>query len=236
MAVFVKSCVFRQNESSSIAPARGYTNKCDQILWKGLCGAWKKRVEVLVIGAGVSGLIAACKLSEAGRDVLVVDKGRSVGGRMATRRIGQGIADHGAQYFTARSQEFEQQIDRWIDEGLVYLWAMGFSTGSLTANDKSGHPRYAVRGGMNQLTKHMAHGLNVEVNVQIERITLADGLWRAESEDKRYIADALVLTPPVPQSLALLDAGDVKLADPDRAALDGISYAVHRGHVPSRAS
>ncbi|MBI1294684.1 FAD-dependent oxidoreductase [bacterium] len=184
-----------------------------------------KKVEVLVVGAGVSGLVAACSLREAGHNVLVVDKGRSVGGRMATRRVGAGLADHGAQYFTARTAAFEQQIDRWIEEGLVYLWAMGFSTGSLTPNDTVGHPRYAVRGGMNQLTKHMALGLDVEVDVRLDRIELADGRWHASSETQQYVADAVILTPPVPQSLALLDTGQVRLAPADRAALDKISYS-----------
>lgn len=184
-----------------------------------------KKAEVLIVGAGVTGLVAACALRDAGHDVLVVDKGRSVGGRMATRRIGAGLADHGAQYFTARSREFEKQIDRWIADGLVYLWAMGFSTGSLTANDAMGHPRYAVRGGMNQLTKHMAEGLNVEVAVQIEQVHVEEGRWQAHSEGAHYSADALILTAPVPQSLALLDAGAVRLASNDRAALDRISYS-----------
>lgn len=184
-----------------------------------------KKVEVLVVGAGVSGLMAACSLREAGYNVLVVDKGRSVGGRMATRRVGAGIADHGAQYFTARTKEFEQQIDRWIEEGLVYLWAMGFSTGSLTRNDATGHPRYAVRGGMNQLTKHMASGLDIELDVRLDRVELVDGRWHAASAAQQYIADAVILTPPVPQSLALLDAGHVTLTPSDRAALDKISYS-----------
>ena len=43
----------------------------------------------IVIGAGIAGLLAARQLAEAGRDVTVLDKGRGVGGRLATRRIGE---------------------------------------------------------------------------------------------------------------------------------------------------
>ena len=39
--------------------------------------------EVLVVGAGLAGLRAAADLQAAGRQVLVVDKGRGLGGRLA---------------------------------------------------------------------------------------------------------------------------------------------------------
>ena len=45
------------------------------------------RPRVVVVGAGVAGLTAARSLA-AFSDVVVVDKGRGVGGRLATRRIG----------------------------------------------------------------------------------------------------------------------------------------------------
>lgn len=59
-------------------------------------------VDVAVIGAGISGLIAARHLADTGRSVVVLDKGRGVGGRMATRRSEGGgvVYDHGAQAFS----------------------------------------------------------------------------------------------------------------------------------------
>ena len=63
--------------------------------------------DVLIIGAGLAGLMAANSLKEQGWQVTLVDKGRSVGGRLATRRIGPGRADHGTQFFTARTQFIE---------------------------------------------------------------------------------------------------------------------------------
>jgi renalase len=185
-----------------------------------------KTTEVLIVGAGVAGLVAACTLQSAGHEVIVVDKGRSVGGRLATRRIGGGLADHGAQYFTARSNEFQQQIDRWIEEGLAYLWAMGFSTGSLTPNEATGHPRYAIHGGMNKLAKHLATGLTVDVDVKVERIEREGEGWRVSAENgESYLAAALILTAPVPQSLALLAAGQIQLGGEDHQALEKISYS-----------
>ena len=47
------------------------------------------RPVVVVVGAGIAGLTAARSLVESGAGVIVVDKSRGVGGRMATRRIGR---------------------------------------------------------------------------------------------------------------------------------------------------
>jgi renalase len=55
----------------------------------------KQSTDVLIIGAGMSGAVAASEFAKAGLRVMVLDKGRCVGGRMATRRIGDAVFDHG---------------------------------------------------------------------------------------------------------------------------------------------
>lgn len=183
--------------------------------------------DVLVVGAGMAGLMAAYRLQhESDLDVIVVDKGRGVGGRMATRRIDGGRADHGAQFFTVRHERFQKWVDRWRDEGLVYEWARGWSDGSVLPVASDGHPRYVVDGGMAALPKWVARDLDVRFPVRIEGAQQRNSSWAACTEEgEEYSASAVVLTPPVPQSLRLLDAGNVQLADDDRAALEEIEYA-----------
>ena len=51
-------------------------------------------IDIVVIGAGMSGIACARVLRAAGLPVRLIDKGRGVGGRMATRRAtvaGNGI-------------------------------------------------------------------------------------------------------------------------------------------------
>jgi hypothetical protein len=185
----------------------------------------------LIVGAGLCGLLAAHTLATQGRRVLVVDKGHSVGGRLATRRIGPGLADHGAQFFTVRDPAFQRWVDAWLADGLVYPWSHGWSDGSLSTAPPDGYPRYAVRGGMNQLAKTLAAaataaGASINVNTRLVEITPTQAGWRAVADGGQlYQATTLVLTAPVPQSLALLAAGATPLAAADRAALEAITYA-----------
>ena len=87
---------------------------------------------VAVVGAGIAGLACARRLVESGHDVKVFDKGRSVGGRAATRRIKIGESElsfnHGAQYFTIRDPAFRAEVDRLVAAGAVARYP---NTGSM---------------------------------------------------------------------------------------------------------
>ena len=122
-----------------------------------------KTVDILIVGAGISGLIAAERLLEnSDKTVLLIDKSRSPGGRMATRQFEHGRFDHGAQFFTARSDSFKEMVQKWVENGWVFPW---FSRK---------HPRYASVHGMNQLPKHLAHRHQVEYNLLAETVSLQD--------------------------------------------------------------
>ena len=61
---------------------------------------------VVVVGGGIAGVACAVELATAGVAVRVVDRARTVGGRMASKRIDGLPVDLGAAYFTARDPEF----------------------------------------------------------------------------------------------------------------------------------
>lgn len=176
-----------------------------------------------IIGAGIAGLTAAHTLHTRGWSVVVLDKGRGVGGRMATRRIDDGVFDHGAQFFTARDPRFQKWVESWLAEGVIAEWSHGFANASgETQND--GHPRYRGANGMTAVAKHLANGLDVRLERKVTAVCFHDGLWETRAESETFTSDMLILTPPVPQSLALLDIGQVKLPSEARAALDRIEY------------
>ncbi len=55
-------------------------------------------IAVAIIGSGIAGLACARRLAGAGLAPVVLDKGRGIGGRVATRRVEAMQFDHGAQY------------------------------------------------------------------------------------------------------------------------------------------
>ena len=184
------------------------------------------KADVLIVGAGLAGLLAANSLKNAGKSVVVVEKARGVGGRLATWRLGPGSGDYGAQFFTVREAAFQAAVDKWLQAGLVFEWSRGWADGSaVDSAENDGFPRYAASGGMTAVAKHLAQNLTVHTQVKLVKISQDGRGWVAEAEDGRsYTSHMLLLTPPVPQSLALLDAGDVPLTPTDRTALERIEY------------
>jgi predicted NAD/FAD-dependent oxidoreductase len=158
--------------------------------------------DVIVVGAGLSGLVAARELQAAGRTVLVIDKGRSVGGRLATRRIGDATLDHGAQFFTVRGEAFGAVVARAVGEGLVHEWCQGFG-------ETDGYPRYAGSNGMNALAKWLASDLDTLTGSRVDAISTDGTGWRVVVGATVHEAPTVVLTAPVPQSRAMLAAGGV---------------------------
>jgi len=168
-------------------------------------------MRVAIVGAGLTGLVAANELRAAGVEVTVVDKGRSPGGRLATRRIAGARLDHGAQFFTVRTPAFKRRVDGWIDAGLVRLWATGFG-------DDDGHPRYIATDGMNSLAKALAAGLDVECSTMAFAVRPTEGgsphRWTVVVDDgTARPADAVIVTTPLPQAFALLVDAGIQLDD-----------------------
>jgi len=131
------------------------------------------RYETIVIGAGVAGLSAASELHRQGKSVLVIDKGRGVGGRMATRRVGSLRMDHGAQFITIRDSRFESRVTPLLTTGELFPWSLGFplwSDGSIHPRPE-GHPRFACRSGMSALPKFLSQGLELSLGDAATKIS-----------------------------------------------------------------
>jgi predicted NAD/FAD-dependent oxidoreductase len=156
-----------------------------------------------IVGAGLAGLVAAQELRRQGRPVVVLESAAVPGGRLATAQVGGGIFDHGAQFFTTRSEAFTTFAAELVAGGVAFEWCRGF-------NEVDGYPRYACHGGMAALADHLAVGLDVRTGVAVRSVGPARGAGSGagvvvDTDGGALAASAVVLTPPVPQSLALLE-------------------------------
>jgi predicted NAD/FAD-dependent oxidoreductase len=179
----------------------------------------RQKIDILIVGAGMAGLAAASELKQTGCKVLVIDKGRGAGGRLASRRIGGATFDHGAQFMTARDPRFAAAIDRWQKNGVVEEW-FGSS------DERFGSPpRWRGKPTMKAVARHLARNVEVLLEKRIVLLRRDPAGWVAQLETgETFRAGAVLLTPPVPQSLAILGAGGSTLPPEKEARLDAIEY------------
>jgi len=182
------------------------------------------RKSCIIVGAGISGLLTASALRQEGWDVTVLEKSSEVGGRMATRRVGRGNFDHGAQFFTVRSERFAGLVEGWLEAGVAAEWTRGFADAGGQPNE-DGHPRYRGTDGMTAIPKYIARGLDVRTDEGVVRVDNRDPGWEVVCESGlRVTGKALVLAVPVPQALALASSGSYRLPDGLRRRLEAVTY------------
>ncbi|MBS1708925.1 MAG: FAD-dependent oxidoreductase [Armatimonadetes bacterium] len=163
-------------------------------------------MRVAVVGAGIAGLAAARRLRSDGIESVVFEKSRGVGGRAATRRIGDYTFDHGATSVAPRHTKIENVLLYELDttdlvEVSKPIWTHG--SGRVAPGDPRGHlQRFCYSKGLNTLGKLLAEGLDVRQEVKVEGLARQGSGYVVEGEH----FDAVVLTPPLPQVTVLLDS------------------------------
>jgi predicted NAD/FAD-dependent oxidoreductase len=173
-------------------------------------------LRVAVIGAGIAGLAAARRCAAAGREVVVFDKARGVGGRTATRRHGEDAFDHGAQYFSCRGEAFERQAEDWRARDVAAVWdapIVRLEAGRTSPVERE-TIRYVGMPRMSVLARDLATGLYVELGTRIEAVEQTREGWSLCSKVGTEFAgfDAVVVATPATQAVPLLRAAPA-LAD-----------------------
>ena len=168
----------------------------------------------VVIGAGIAGISCARVLAEAGESVVVLDRGRRAGGRMARWTRDDRAIDVGAAYFTVRDPDFATVAHDWAKRGLAHPWTDSFAVVESSGRrvETSGPVRWAAEGGLRSLVEDLDVGLDVRLAREVESVgVLPDG---TPSVDGRPVRSA-VLAMPDPQARDLLADELVDAADLD---------------------
>ncbi len=165
--------------------------------------------EVIVIGGGVAGLQCARQLHRSGRDVVVLERARGVGGRLATRRHEGQPIDFGPLFLHGSHPSFLAALGEV--EGMVlptewprHLKGQGqpCQPDAFAADERRAlHPR-----GLNAFAKHLASGLDVRLQTRVTRI-LPDGAGFAleTAAGDTFRCRDLMLAMALEQALRLLE-------------------------------
>ncbi len=169
---------------------------------------------VAVVGAGISGVACALALHHRGVDVVVLDRGRRLGGRMAARTLRDTglpydgrVVDVGAAYLTADNPRFGDVVDDWTSRSLLREWTDTFLSRSPDGSTShvTGPMRYAAPGGLRSLVEDLAADLPVLIHPhEVEDVTRSGAGCVVDAEP----FDVVVLAMPGPQARDILAADD----------------------------
>ena len=115
--------------------------------------------DLIILGSGMAGLAAASLATKDGKSVLVVDKGRRLGGRVSTRRKNGFLFNHGAQFVTAKGNEFSAFLTDARNAGNLKNWQID--------------PAKTVQIGMpsmRDLPQFMARGIKIRQKIEVTSI------------------------------------------------------------------
>lgn len=170
--------------------------------------------DTIVVGAGVAGLECARGLLRAGRKVLVLERGRGVGGRCATRRFEGQPVDVGPMFFHGQDPAFLAALGAVPGVTRLADWPRRVEGGGPPCQPgalEAATRRFAFAEGMNTFPKHLAAGLDIRQQTTVRRIqTAGDGFEVTAADGAVFRARDLVLALALEETrdlLATLQAG-----------------------------
>ena len=164
-------------------------------------------MKIGVIGAGMAGGYLGSALGQLGHDVFVLEKGRGFGGRLATRR-GEGVQfDHGAPFFTARTELFKALLAEHASS--VVEWAPRVTTlspGGRPYKRDWFEPHYIGVPAMGALAQSLLATSEVQFEHEVSAVVSEAERCLVQFTDGAVEPyDFVVSTAPAPQTAAILN-------------------------------
>ena len=148
------------------------------------------RRDVIVVGAGISGVACARALEAAGTPVRVLERSGRPGGRMASPPLPRGSeggdptpagrSTSGRRTSPPATRSSSRSCDDWERRGLARPW-----TDTLRSRDpdgswssKSGPTRWAAPGGLRSLVADLAEGLRIDTAPEVASVEPGPGRRR----------------------------------------------------------
>lgn len=166
--------------------------------------------DVAIVGAGMSGLVCAQQLHQAGYRVVVVEKSRGLGGRVTTRRLHDTCADRGLSYLIPNGELTTSFVELLKFQGVLTVWTdttHEFSADTQKLKAIKGAPLYIAPNGMSEVARFLGKNLEILLNRRLVGLSLDNNFWHLQFEagNPEIVAKAVVVAIPAPQALTLLE-------------------------------
>lgn len=145
--------------------------------------------DVVIVGGGLSSLFLAREITH--KKVLIIDKAKSLGGRAATRRIGDLSVNQGLDQFVLT----DSKLKKWIDQAI------------LEKNLEFSENKVRPLRGINQWAKSLGEGIPFASQTVVSSFKVKDDHIEVYDSHEQLIVRCkkIVLSPPAPQTRTILE-------------------------------
>jgi renalase len=185
-----------------------------------------RKIDIVVIGAGIAGLSFARAIKQQGREVVILERSRALGGRCATWRHAGLALDYGAPFLHGRSPRFWQTVDELLGAKVLNGWPQRVQGNGPTCQPRALDPgmrHAAVRGGLNTLAKKLAEGLEILRESEVTSLKTVEESFLLSGVNFSFRTQTLVLAATNGESLRLLRDSDFGPSTAGAQALFGLA-------------
>ena len=175
-----------------------------------------------IIGASISGLIAGKRLAHAGHDVTIIEKDRSLGGRLATVELEGLNLDYGITNFEVNTNTFQSFVDDQLSEGVIKEWTdeFGLHDGMEFYDvDPNYDPQmnYVGTNGIQSIAQRLSRWVDIKTEEQAGGLTYIGPdrtkkrSWMINLTDiSVFECDAVIIATPAVQAYGILQTAQNK--------------------------
>ena len=170
--------------------------------------------DVLIVGAGMTGISAGNYLLSKGRDVILLDKGHAVGGRMASKRIecdgGKVTFDYGCRYLDADNVQFIKALNSLYETKNMKYWNIDLK--DYSSQNNAGRNKIISKTSIRDIALELSKKLDIMNNALVNYISWNGENWKIFNENgNMFNSYAILLTMPVPQIINLLKSSKIEM-------------------------
>jgi len=177
-----------------------------------------------IIGASISGLIAGKRLADAGHDVTIIEKSRSIGGRLSTIELDGLNLDIGLTHCEANTETFSDFIEAGVADGDIREWTEEFSLYDgkeiyETDPNSDPQPKYVGTNGLQVVADKLGRWVDIKSQEQAGGLTYIGPdrgkkrAWMINLTDiSVFECDAVILATPAVEAYGLMQTAQNKTA------------------------